>query len=160
MLDFYYYRAIGLYQLGMKEEALATYRKATQQITSGSNTEMVSDIYTAMGDLYHEEGNAEQAYLCYDSALVYNPSNILVLNNYAYYLSVEGKKLKKAYSMSKKAIEAEPDNATYLDTFGWILYLQGKAADVVNSISTGSNASSENINQVASSVSNILKLFK
>jgi hypothetical protein len=38
--------------------------------------------------------------------------------------------------------------------------LQGKAADVVNSISTGSNASSENINQVASSVSNILKLFK
>ncbi len=49
-----------------------------------------------------------------------------MLNNYAYYLSVEGKKLKKAYAMSRKTIEKEPDNPTYLDTFGWILYLQGK----------------------------------
>ena len=42
---------------------------------------------------------------------------------------MEGKKLKKAYAMSKKTVEAEPDNATYLDTFGWILYLQGKALE-------------------------------
>ena len=58
-----------------------------------------------------------------------NPDYVYVLNNYAYYLSQEGKKLKKAYAMSKKAIEAEPNNSTYLDTFGWILYLQGKAAE-------------------------------
>ena len=58
-----------------------------------------------------------------------SPNNIYVLNNYAYYLSVTGKNLKKAYAMSKKTIEAEPDNATYLDTFGWILYLQGKALE-------------------------------
>ena len=37
-----------------------------------------------------------------------------------------GKNLKKAYTMSKKTVEAEPDNATYLDTFAWILHLQGK----------------------------------
>lgn len=129
VLDFYYYRAIGLYQLGMKEEALATYRKATQQITSGSNTEMVSDIYTAMGDLYHEEGNPEQAYLCYDSALVYNPSNILVLNNYAYFLSEEDKELEKAEQMSLRTIKAEPNNATYLDTYAWILYKQKRYSE-------------------------------
>lgn len=129
VLDFYYYRAIGLYQLGMKEEALATYRKATQQITSGSNTEMVSDIYTAMGDLYHEEGNAEQAYLCYDSALVYNPSNILVLNNYAYFLSEEDRELEKAEQMSLRTIKAEPNNATYLDTYAWILYKQERYSE-------------------------------
>jgi predicted Zn-dependent protease len=39
---------------------------------------------------------------------------------------VQGKKLKKAYTMSKKTVEAQPDNATYLDTFGWILHLMGK----------------------------------
>ena len=49
-----------------------------------------------------------------------------MLNNYAYYLSEEGKNLKKAYEMSKKTIEKEPDNATYLDTFGWIVYLLGR----------------------------------
>jgi tetratricopeptide (TPR) repeat protein len=58
-----------------------------------------------------------------------NPDYVYALNNYAYYLSLEGKNLKKAYQMSKRTVEAEPDNATYLDTFGWILFLQGKALE-------------------------------
>ena len=82
--------------------------------------------WSTMGDIYHQLGDDKKAYKAYDKALKINPDYIYVLNNYAYYLSVEGKNLKKAYTMSKKTIEAEPDNATYLDTFGWILYLQGK----------------------------------
>lgn len=124
VLDFYYYKAIGLYQTNRHEEALDTYRKATAQITQESNTELVSDIFTAMGDLYQQTGRLEEAYLCYDSALVYNPSNLLVLNNYAYFLSEEGRQLDKAELMSYRTIKAEPQNATYLDTYAWILYKQ------------------------------------
>ena len=58
-----------------------------------------------------------------------NPDYVYVLNNYAYYLSLEGKNLKKAHRMSSRVIEMEPDNATYLDTFGWILFLQGKTVE-------------------------------
>ncbi len=82
--------------------------------------------WSTMGDIYHELGDSKKSYKAYEKALKINPDYIYVLNNYAYYLSVEGKNLKKAYGMSKKTIEAEPDNATYLDTFAWILYLQGK----------------------------------
>ncbi len=82
--------------------------------------------WSTKGDIYHTLGDNKKAYKAYDKALKINPDYIYVLNNYAYYLSVEGRKLGKAYKMSKKTIEAEPDNATYLDTFGWILYLQGK----------------------------------
>ena len=124
VLDFYYYKAIGLYQTDKLQEALETYRKATAQITEESNMELVSDIYAAMGDLYHVAELPEEAYHCYDSALVYNPSNILVLNNYAYYLSEEDKELDKAEQMSLRTIKAEPNNATYLDTYAWILYKQ------------------------------------
>ncbi len=85
--------------------------------------------WSTMGDVYHTLGDNKKAYKAYDKALKINPDYIYVLNNYAYYLSVEGRNLKKAYKMSKKTIEAEPDNATYLDTFGWILYLQGKALE-------------------------------
>lgn len=85
--------------------------------------------WSTMGDAYHALGEPKKAYAAYDKALKINPDYIYVLNNYAYYLSMEGKKLKKAYAMSKKTIEAEPDNATYLDTFGWILFLQGKAIE-------------------------------
>lgn len=124
VLEFYYYKGIGLYQKERYEEALDTYRKATAQVTEESSTELVSDIYTALGDLYQQTNRLEEAYLCYDSALVYNPSNILVLNNYAYFLSEEGKQLDRAEQMSLRSVKAEPNNATYLDTYAWILYKQ------------------------------------
>ena len=54
-----------------------------------------------------------------------------MLNNDAYYLCIKRKNLKKAWQMSKKAVEAEPDNATYLDTFGWILYNMGKPEEAL-----------------------------
>lgn len=82
--------------------------------------------YNMIGDSYHEMNNVKKAYKAYDKALKINPDYAPVLNNYAYYLSLEGKNLKKAYAMSKKTIEQEPDNATYLDTFAWILHIQGK----------------------------------
>lgn len=84
------------------------------------------DAYSSIGDMYHLLGESAKAYKAYDRALKINPRYAPVLNNYAYYLSLEGKSLSKAYRMSKMTIELEPDNATYLDTFGWILHLQGK----------------------------------
>ncbi len=82
--------------------------------------------WSTMGDTYHTLGESKKAYRAYEKALKINPDYVYVLNNYAYYLSLDGKNLKKAYKMSKKTIEADPNNATYLDTFAWILYLQGK----------------------------------
>lgn len=85
--------------------------------------------WSTAGDIYHLKGDSKKAYKAYEKALKINPNYVYVLNNYAYYLSIEGKNLKKAYNMSKKTVEAEPDNSTYLDTFGWILFLQGKALE-------------------------------
>ncbi len=82
--------------------------------------------WSMMGDAYHSKGDKKNAYKAYEKALKLNPDYTPVLNNYAYYMSLEGKNLKKAYKMSKKTVEAEPDNATYLDTFAWILHLMDK----------------------------------
>ncbi len=62
----------------------------------------------------------------YQQILILDPNNILVLNNYAYYIAVHGGDLKEAERMSQRTIQAEPDNATYLDTYAWILHLQGQ----------------------------------
>ena len=70
-----------------------------------------------------------EAYAAYDSSLVYNPSNIGALNNYAYYLSVERRDLDKAEEMSYKTVKAEPNNSTYLDTYAWILFEKGNYAE-------------------------------
>lgn len=66
------------------------------------------------------------AFKYYDMALAIDHDYTPVLNNYAYYLSMLGRNLKKAYQMSERTVRKEPDNATYLDTFGWILHLQGR----------------------------------
>ena len=80
----------------------------------------------ALGDLYYHTGQVKKAFKCFEKALRVDPDNTLVLNNYAYFLSLEGKNLKKAKAMSAKAIAAEPDNPTYLDTYAWILHLTGQ----------------------------------
>lgn len=85
--------------------------------------------WSTKGDLYHQLGEPKKSYKAYEMALKINPGHVYVLNNYAYYLCMEGKNLKKACEMSRKTIEAEPDNPTYLDTYGWILFLMGRPDD-------------------------------
>ena len=91
-----------------------------------ADTSSVVRAWSTKGDVYYLLGEAKKAYKAYEKALKIDPDEIMVLNNYAYYLCENGKNLKKACQMSRKTIEAEPDNATYLDTYGWILYLLGK----------------------------------
>lgn len=94
-----------------------------------SDSAAVLSALSSIGDMYHQLGDEKRAFKTYDKALKINPAYAPVLNNYAYFLSVKGRKLAKAYKMSKITVEQEPDNATYLDTFGWILYLQGMALE-------------------------------
>lgn len=94
--------------------------------SSPDNKELQTSSWSTIGDTYHMKGDSKAAFKAYDRALRLTPDYVPVLNNYAYYLSLEGRKLKKAYKMSKKTVEKEPDNATYIDTFAWILHLQGK----------------------------------
>lgn len=123
VLAFYYYKGISLFHfMKRNDEALETFRQAIRQVTKESDAEMVSDIYTVMGDIYYDLGQPTDAFLCYDSALQYCPSDMLTLNNYAYFLAEEGLDLESAEQMSRRTIDAEPDNATYLDTYAWILY--------------------------------------
>ena len=116
--------SMGDYNLEAYDKVLEICEKVLEVAPADSSSNLRA--WSTMGDIYHQLGDSKKAYKAYDKALKINPDYIYVLNNYAYYLSEEGKSLKKAYKMSKKTIEAEPNNATYLDTFGWILYLMGK----------------------------------
>jgi Flp pilus assembly protein TadD len=51
---------------------------------------------------------------------------VLVLNNYAYFLSVQNTDLERALEMSKRATTLEQNNSTYIDTYAWILYMMGR----------------------------------
>ncbi len=82
----------------------------------------LGDAYNAIKDYQNSERN-------YDAALLLDPKNEYVLNNYAYYLSLRKDKLAKAEKMSKLTLDLQPENANYLDTYAWILFQQEKFAE-------------------------------
>ena len=128
-LEFYYYKGLAHYQKDQNDEALKVFEKGVRQVNEESDKALVSDFYAIMGDIFHSKKMDAEAYAAYDSALVYKEDNIGVLNNYAYYLSVERKNLDKAEEMSYRTVKAEPKNDTYLDTYAWILFEKGKYAE-------------------------------
>lgn len=86
------------------------------------NPTLSSEMYSVLGNTYNELEDFTNSDKSYDLALEYLPENVMVLNNYAYYLSLRGENLEKAKKMSKKTIELFPNEANYLDTYAWILY--------------------------------------
>lgn len=122
--EYYFYLGIGYYQQEKYQEALNTYY-AGLNIIPAENMGLKSDFYGQIGDIYYQIKQMDQAYKAYDEALKYNDKNVVVLNNYAYFLSLEKKDLKKAERMSAQAVKLEPENSTYLDTYAWIFFVQG-----------------------------------
>lgn len=125
-LAFYYYLGVSYFQTDRNPDALSVLQKGVLQVNPQSDKKLVSDFYTFIGDLHHSMDNQPACYEAYDSALVYNPDNIGVLNNYAYFLSLERCDLDQAEEMSYRTVKAEPKNDTYLDTYAWILFEKGR----------------------------------
>ena len=67
-----------------------------------------------------------KCYDAYDRSLALRYDNAMVLNNYAYFLSLEGRDLERALAMAGRAIVLEENNPTYLDTYAWVLYRLGR----------------------------------
>ncbi len=113
------------------DEAIASYKEVLKRVEQDS---LRSSIWGYIGDNYHQKSLAErpesrkerammrQAYKAYDNALEADRNNPLVLNNYAYFLSLEQRDLGKALDMAGRAIALVSSNPTYLDTYAWILY--------------------------------------
>ena len=121
--EYYFYLGVAYYQQNKYQEALDTYY-AGINIIPADNPQLKSNFYGQIGDIYYQMKQLDKTYQAYDEALKYNDNNIFVLNNYAYFLSLDKKDLKKAERMSAQCIKLEPDNATYLDTYAWIFFIQ------------------------------------
>lgn len=122
--QFYYYLGASLYMQEKHKEALTALKKGVTYVDDRNNG-LLSEFYAQIGDLYYHTQRQDSAFASYERSLKYNPSNLAVLNNYSYFLSLEKKDLDKAERMSSLTVKAEPTNPTYLDTYGWVLFEQG-----------------------------------
>lgn len=116
---FYLFNGIGYFNLNDYENTIKILEKGRNL---SANKDLTADFDTYIGDTYMLLKNNKKAFEAYERVLRAKPDNIYVLNNYAYYLSLDNHDFEKALQMSAKTIQAEPKNPTYLDTYAWILY--------------------------------------
>jgi tetratricopeptide (TPR) repeat protein len=122
--EFYFYKSSALYKKKQFKAALLNIEEGMKYVSEKNET-LLSTFYGQLGDLYHETGDKQKAYEAYDKSLEYNENNFLILNNYAYFLSLDKTLLDKAESMSGKCLKFQPKNPTYVDTYAWILFQRG-----------------------------------
>ncbi len=122
--EFYFYKGAAYYQKKEYQKALDVYNEGLRTVPEDDKV-LKSNFYGQIGDLYFHINQKEKAYEMYDIALQFNERNIVVLNNYAYFLSLDKKDLSKAERMSNMCVKLQPDNSTYLDTYAWVFFVQG-----------------------------------
>lgn len=128
-MAFYYFLGFAYIQKDDDDNAFDIFRKGVAQATDSSEPSLVSDMYSYIGDIYHQRGQIEEAYAAFDSCLQWKEDNVECMNNYAYFISVDGGDLSHAEQMSYKTIKAQPTNSLYLDTYAWVLFQEKRYAE-------------------------------
>lgn len=126
--------ANGALENGKYDIVLEELRKA--EILAGDNKEYLIQVLTMRADVYYRMKEYSKAFEIYDKILKSNSEDLIVMNNYAYYLAEQNMKLKEAELMAKKVIEKEKTNTTYLDTYGWVLFKRGKLNEAAKIMET------------------------
>lgn len=136
--ELYLRRGHVLAYAGRNDEAVRSYRQSLRRADTDS---LRSVVWGFIGDAYHQMDEAAAAgsweqkryrdasYAAYDRALAYWSNNVGVLNNYAYFLSLEGRDLMRALDMAGRVVAMTDNNPTYLDTYAWVLFKLGRLAE-------------------------------
>ncbi|MAZ94017.1 MAG: tetratricopeptide repeat protein [Bacteroidales bacterium] len=116
----YFFAGLGNFQIRDFVKAKAFLESGKDFVVN--NNALLEQFYSTLGDTYNELGNYVASYSAYDKVLKINPDNSIVLNNYAYYLSLRSYELDKAKEMSAKSVKLDPYNSSNIDTYAWVLY--------------------------------------
>lgn len=135
-VDFHIAEGNVLSRTGRHTEAVRAYRESLRYADTDS---LRGAIWGLIGDACHLQAEADgprgsksfaramkACYNAYDRSLRYDPDNTLVLNNYAYFLSLDGEHLERALDMAGRVVAQHDNNPTYLDTYGWVLFRLGR----------------------------------
>ena len=117
---FYLFNGIAYLQKKQADKAIDALNTGKNLVVE--NNRLLAQFYASLGDAYHEQKDHVKSDESYDMALKYDPKNVIVLNNYAYYLSLRKINLDRAEAMSKKANDLSPDVPSFQDTYGWVLF--------------------------------------
>jgi tetratricopeptide (TPR) repeat protein len=120
--SFLYFYGLGSERTKQNEEAIYAFEKLKK--ISSISKDLRLQALLSLGSLYNDEEDYTKSDENFEAALALDATNPLVLNNYAYFLSLRNTRLADAERMVLKALDLEPNSSAYQDTYGWILFLK------------------------------------
>ena len=138
----YYYNGFALVKKRQFNEAVQVLEQAKR--VASSNVNLVAEINAQLGEAFNGLRQFEKSDKAFEDALAVNANNLVVLNNYSYFLALRKENLEKAEKMSAALIKNNPENATFLDTHAWVLYSRSKfkeAKKIIERAVSSGNAS-------------------
>lgn len=121
--------AAALDRCGFKDDALTHYLNATFVVSDPVRRAQVHD---SMGKLSFERNDFPAALLSWQKAVADNPENPEFLNNLAFVLYKQGKRLPDAKAYAERALALRPASPEIMDTLGIILLKLGDYAAALN----------------------------
>jgi len=118
--DIRFFRGIGLYQANEHEELIDNFKGMEHD--RYSSREYASQAQMLIAEAYYRIDEYERSDSLFESLILEEPDNYMLLNNYSYYLAERGEKLEKAREWSSDVVKNNPENATFLDTYAWVLF--------------------------------------
>lgn len=114
--------AMAATEIGFYDEALEQLIRVRRLLND--NQDLAMQVLSMEADALYRKGNADDAFAKFDEALRIEPYDLVILNNYAYFLAEKDIRIREARKMIEKVIAVEPDYNVYNDTYAWVLYKQ------------------------------------
>ncbi len=114
------------FQTGQLKRAALLLEEVVQSKKAQKEKNLYLQACSTLALCYDTLGFRGKSIHLYETILGLEPDNILMMNNLAYLLAVEGKELPRAKELALKVAAREPSNAGYLDTLGWVLFRMGE----------------------------------
>jgi tetratricopeptide (TPR) repeat protein len=122
----------GVVKSAQKKDSLAVISlEHALRLNENKNQQLAQVAYGTLANSQYNLGLKDKAFANFEKALAIDSKDDLVLNNYAYFLSLEKLELEKAKNMAERVVKRNPNNSTYLDTLAWILFQMKKYAEAL-----------------------------
>jgi len=123
--DFYLYNGIACWEMKKYEEAYSTLQQGISVLVD--NNELLEQFYIYSAEVLYKLNRFADCFTNFDLALGLNSKNLVLLNNYAYYI-VQSKSeslYTKANTMIEQCVKAQPNDINFLDTYAVVLMANG-----------------------------------
>jgi tetratricopeptide (TPR) repeat protein len=122
--EFYYFNGLAQQQQKNPAKAVDAFVMGKELVLD--NPVLLKRFYASLGESYNALKQYEKSDAAFEEALRIDPSDVFVMNNFAYYLAVRKVKLDTAANLSARSNELQPGMASFEDTYAYVLFRQGK----------------------------------